>query len=656
MTDIEFDDGVADMLISAAHAAGDELRAQGPARRTAAENASEDFSGAYAMRFTEAMRTEAADRPALARSLDTLVASVRAVKASAAKERQRLEDVAAWNQREEDRKRALTMSPPSLAMPTHQPPLLFEIPPSSVPIVPEPVEATFVPRGRVRTGTGTSNGRSSADPSRLRSFASTCRANDTAAAAKESTLKAAWASFMTSCAWARVGSVSVIHGFDRYLDENAADAAWMDRVAGAFERAGGDGSLPDVFLDVEDNAHLPAGLERLFKSGLSAKQVAERWADLGYAQADERVISALPRSVLQELGNLEGVPYWARAAANTAVLDQRIAELTDRYWRRDADGMLRDQSEDVSGDLTALTSIRSSLVQGVRAGSRSLISLTTDHPPLAAVAIGNVDTARNVTWAVPGMNSSTHKMTDWANAAQNVYDRQVTVDRHGGEHAVIAWMGYKSPPIPVTGDLGVLNSASARKGGDNLADAMRGISAVRAEDMPRNNVLAHSYGTTAAAFGLTQKGVHVDSLTMVASAGIPDSIENANEIHADHVYAGQARNVLPAEWGQGDPLAIIGRNRSEDHKVDPTGSDFGATTFGADGTIGPDGAKRLAGVKDHGVHTDNGTGYLDPNTESLRNVALATTGHGNFVSPYTRKLATPFEVMSGVPLTGLATQ
>jgi len=214
---------------------------------------------------------------------------------------------------------------------------------------------------------------------------------------------------------------------------------------------------------------------------------------------------------------------------------------------------------------------------------------------------------------------------------------------------VVAWMGYKSPPIPVTGDLGVLNSASAREGGEHLADAMRGISAVRAEDMPRNNVLAHSYGTTAAAFGLTKKGVHVDSLTMVASAGIPDSIENANEIHADHVYAGQARNVLPTEWGQGDPLAIVGRNASEDHHGDPTGSDFGATTFGADGVDG------LNGVKDHGVHTDGLSGYLDTNTESLNNVALATTGHGDKMTPYTPKWATPLEMVSGHPF-GLATR
>lgn len=325
------------------------------------------------------------------------------------------------------------------------------------------------------------------------------------------------------------------------------------------------------------------------------------------------------------------------------------SDALSRWEQRARLGAPREQLEELAGDLNALTSVHDAMVQGSRDGARSLISLTADHPPLAAIAIGDVDAAENVTWAVPGMNSSTAKMTDWVDAAQNVYDRQGTVDKAGGDRAVIGWMGYKTPPIPTKGDMGVFLSEYARAGGDNLADALRGLDAVRGEDGHRTNVLAHSYGTTTATFGLTQDGIHVDSLTTVASAGLPDFVDDAGDIHAEHVYSGQARNVLPQEWGHGDPLAIVGRNLSSDHHVDPTDPDFNATTFGVDGTVDAEGGPLLTGVKDHGVHTTAGNGYLDPNTESLQNVALATTGQGDAVSPYLPKGPTPVEIFSGAP-------
>ncbi|WP_420361860.1 hypothetical protein AABM26_08430 [Curtobacterium aetherium] len=89
--------------------------------------------------------------------------------------------------------------------------------------------------------------------------------------------------------------------------------------------------------------------------------------------------------------------------------------------------------------------------------------------------------------------------------------------------------------------------------------------------------------------------------------------------------------------------------RSEDHHGDPTASDFGATTFGAAG------ADSLTAVEDHGVHTEQGAGYLDTDTGSLDDVALATTGHGDAMTPSAPKGATPIETASGYPF-GLASR
>jgi hypothetical protein len=77
------------------------------------------------------------------------------------------------------------------------------------------------------------------------------------------------------------------------------------------------------------------------------------------------------------------------------------------------------------------------------------------------------------------------------------------------------------------------------------------------------------------------------------------------------------------ERDQGDQWAHIDRDHSEDHHQDPTDPAFGATTFGADGS----GA--LKGVTDHGVETKTRSGYLDRGTESLLDVADATTGQAD---------------------------
>jgi hypothetical protein len=63
--------------------------------------------------------------------------------------------------------------------------------------------------------------------------------------------------------------------------------------------------------------------------------------------------------------------------------------------------------------------------------------------------------------------------------------------------------------------------------------------------------------------------------------------------------------------------------------MDPS---FGATMFNTDGMPGD---ASLHGITDHATSKKPpGYGYLDPNTQSLNNTALAATGQGGEVSPY----------------------
>ncbi|QKS17530.1 hypothetical protein HUN59_16120 [Curtobacterium sp. Csp2] len=623
MTTVQFDDAAADAVMRAAIAASDTLRGQGGPRRAAAESALDDFDGAYADRFRQAVLDEAQDRPKLASTLDELAGQVRTVASQAARERERIRDLAAWETR--DAQRRASAAEGTLEAVGAWGAGVFDPKPADTPVVPTPISATFSARRRTRTGDGTSTGRSSARPAALRSFARVSRSSDTAAGDRLETLRTAWAAFTASCGWARVDSVSCITGFREILAENAEDASWLDRIADAFERAGGSGSLANTALDIAASGTLPPALRKVLAAGLTPEQVVDRWSALGWSNGtgSKRDLAALPLAVQAAIGNLEGAPHWARDAANRTVLAAR----------------LRDAERTHDPQFAALKDITASLRTVDGGAPRQLIALTADEPPLAAVSIGDLATADSVTWAVPGMGSSTEKMTNWTDAAQNVFDEQHTVDK-GKTHAVVAWMGYKAPAVPVAGgtDFGVFDTKAAAAGAPALVASIQGLAAVRADRPPRTAVLGHSYGSTTAAIALSEGQTHVDAFVTVGSAGIPDDIASASDIDADAMFSGQARNVIPfLEGGKGDQWAHVGREFSSDHHTDPTQRGFGSTPFNTDGS--DDGRA----VGDHGVHTDDQTGYLDPGTESLLNVARATTDHGDDLTPYEPAGPTLFE-------------
>ncbi|WP_313546856.1 putative T7SS-secreted protein [Leifsonia aquatica] len=367
------------------------------------------------------------------------------------------------------------------------------------------------------------------------------------------------------------------------------------------------------------------------------REVAPWWGSLDPDQRDA-LIHAFPSVI----GNLEGVAYGDRDEANRIWLTDQLADAEAAlakaqeplpWWQLfggkpviDAHAKLIAEAQE---RVDALKNIQTALKAPKGGDDRFLVSLTDDSPPLAAVAVGDLDTALDVTFAVPGMGTTTEGMSGWAGSAQNLLAAQDRYDS-GTSHAVVAWIGYKTPPIPGEGGLQVLDTAYADAGATTLDKALAGFSATRG-GAPTLNVVAHSYGTTTSAIALAHPGVHVDSFVSVGSAGLPTSIDSASDIRADHVYAGQARDVIPGlEDGQGDQWAWTGRGFGN-HPVNPVDPSFGAQTFGTDS--GSNGAA----VTDHGTHTDGGTGYLDRGTESLRNVALATTGQGDQVSAYVPK-------------------
>ncbi|MGW8432064.1 alpha/beta hydrolase [Curtobacterium citreum] len=583
---------------------------------------------------------EAEDRARLAGVLVDLADQVDAAVAAAERERERQRDHAAWKARAADRERAASVAEAfagaagrSLVDAWEN---VTDREPSTEPGPRPEVDAEFRGRERARYGGGVSRGRSSADPSALRAFVTTLSGLDTAASADSERVRSAWSSFRSSCAWVTVDRASMPAGFERYVRENDEDRSWIGRIADAFEVAGGGGSLSNVALDIAATGQAAPALRQLFADGLTPAEVAERWGALGLTTADTGVFDALPTDVLARLGNLEGAPYWARSTANSLVLNQRLVDAERQI--EELEGTVAaagDGSRALARELTALyadrkavRNINAALTKKGSDGKRFLIALTGDRPPLAAVWVGNLDRAESVTWAVPGMNTTSADMTMWAKGAQNIYQEQAR--RPGSPtHAVVAWIGYETPD-----EKEVLFMGKAKAGGAQLADALRGLEAVRAGQMPEANIVAHSYGTTAAAVALAEQGVHVDRFVALGSAGLPDDLRSASDIHADHIYAARAKDAPTGKQGVGDEWAEFGREQSYAHHVDPTRDVSGVTVFGADGTTGADGTD-LAPVLHHDPLRSDLHGYLDRGTESLRNVGLATTGRDAELTPAT---------------------
>lgn len=378
------------------------------------------------------------------------------------------------------------------------------------------------------------------------------------------------------------------------------------------------------------------------------REVADWWRSLDASQS-----AALVAGASLVIGNLEGVAYSARDVANRTALQAQIEETRAALaaeeardkrnwgaargggeWRGGRGAELRDR-------LANLLNIEETLRPPVGRAPRYLLSFSADRPPLAAVSIGNPDTASNVTYAIPGMGTTTRSMTGWTNAAQNLFDEQLHAAPER-DSAVVAWIGYRTPPIPLSqGQFEVMSNDLAQEGAEKLSKALAGLVATR-DDPVALNIAGHSYGTTTGSIALTLAGTpRVETFVAMGSAGLPETIDSASDLNVDSVYTGQARNVLPGlESGQGDQWAWVGR-LSPEHPVDPASSSFGGRVFGADGDNG------MRPVTDHIalVGSGEGWGYFDLGTEALRNAALALSGRGNEASPAIPKGFTPTQEM-----------
>ncbi|GHD45877.1 hypothetical protein D9V29_08260 [Mycetocola manganoxydans] len=351
--------------------------------------------------------------------------------------------------------------------------------------------------------------------------------------------------------------------------------------------------------------------------------------------------STLPRLFITDLiheradviGNLDGASYADRDRANVRRLGSSLV-LAEADERR---ALAQLNSPSASASSARVAAEASARVESFEvllrlfapgqetATRRYLVSLdlSVDGPPLAAIAVGDLDAARYTTFFVPGMNSSVREAEDLLRGVTRI--QQASADS-----AAVLWVGYESP-----GPVDTVSTGHAEAGAVRLAADLDGYAAVRdVSGVPSElTLLAHSYGSTTAAIALAGGAHGVDAFVMIGSAGVPANIR-LDDLHLppESVYASEA---------MGDGIAGSGQFWSG--RANPASAEWGAQLFSSNGTVLDDGTV-LTAVRAHDVvgsddHTD-AEKYLGDGTESLYGIRMIATGHRGPLAPL---VPTPLE-------------
>ena len=331
----------------------------------------------------------------------------------------------------------------------------------------------------------------------------------------------------------------------------AADAELARRLT-----AVADGS----YRSIETHRSFTPGLPDAPDPNWSASQVAAWWAALTDAEK-QAIITGHP----EWIGNLDGIDAASRDQANRILLAKQLAKAqaeVDEYlknMRLTEPLPTRGVPPELLDKLNALKAIADTLADPRFAADAKLLLLDLDHGmPKAAIALGDVDHAKNVVTYVPGINTNVAEwMRYYTNQVSNIRSQAGGTNQPAPDLAAIAWLGYDEPTYLTTAQ-----TWSAGDGADKLNRFTEGIQASRlasgAGD-PHQTVFGHSYGSTTA--GMAVRDVRtgtVDDLIMIGSPGSGAQTVGEYNLTPGHAWVSGMDNG-DAVQGIG-PDAIFGRN------------------------------------------------------------------------------------------------
>ena len=424
----------------------------------------------------------------------------------------------------------------------------------------------------------------------------------------------------------------------------------LDREAAA--RLSVESEPPGMVLGEQDRLHTAIArsgsttLPALPDPTADPVQVAQWWNGL-----DDAARTALVAEHPERIGALDGLPAAARDLANRALLDdeRRRLESVATQLRAELDAMfLGGTVIDRLGVTGLFTDADAGLEQTVRKiealdaidatlahGDRQLLALDlSGREAMAAVAVGDVDTAEHLAVFVPGAGSTVQGNLQG-------YDAQVAALRdsarlhltgdsarlhltgdsarlHLTDHtdgdpsvAAVTWLNYQAPHwgwgLAFT-ERSPVSDLAARIAAPRLVDFLDGIAASRSDD-PRITTVGHSYGAVVSGLALRETGA-VDAAVFVGAPGIGTGDVTDLRIPPGSAYLVEAECDIVADVGTfgGDPSFLDGLTHL------PAGP--GTTTAGAP----------LAGITGH-------SSYLIPGTSSSHHIAGVVAGTAERSTP-----------------------
>ena len=408
----------------------------------------------------------------------------------------------------------------------------------------------------------------------------------------------------------------------------AADvAAWQSEVAAeeeamrlAFERVLTLDQVERRYGGRADPAD--AALASRPGPGAGPQAVFAWWSGLTREQ-QEALVTAAPGSI----GNLDGVPPWARDAANRVCLARDLADWDDLQRQ----GLLTPDESQWLDNARATQSALAAMGRGVDPVTGHAVETQLylydptafDGDGRVAISAGNLDTADDVAVITPGFGTDAGSAGMQGQRALTVHEASRFLDP-GRSNATMFWIGYDAPDNPPwekDGDWsGVVQERMATAGGARLADTLDGLRASHTGPPAHLTAIGHSYGSTTLGHAAHDHGVPVDDVVFVGSPGVGGDTDSAADTGVDphHVWAGANSRDPIADlgnhgWVHGETLDGAGLGD------DPAEDDFGAIRFRAESTTRADDAIGFDAFDDHSK-------YFDHDTESLHNIASIVSG------------------------------
>lgn len=410
-----------------------------------------------------------------------------------------------------------------------------------------------------------------------------------------------------------------VRGYETELDRWVTDLmAEEEAMRAAFDRVLTLEQVEQRYAGVPDPAD--EALDAMPGAGAPPADVAAWWEGLTPEQ-QEAIIAASPGAI----GNRDGIPPWARDAANTVALDRDLAD-----WGHLEDlGVLTDDErawlDNARAAQAAIDEIEGRLDPQTEASVPAQLYVydpaAFDGDGAVAVAAGDLDTAEHIAVTVPGFGTDGQSADYQANRAGDLYEATRSVDG-AGSVATMFWIGYDAPDnLPWEGEgwdgAGVAGESMAAAGGERLADLLDGLRASRDGEPAHLTAIGHSYGSTTTGLAAHDHGIPVDDLVFVGSPGVGGGTDHVSDtgVDPDHVWAGANSRDPIADLGNHGWFHLESGLDGAGLGDDPAEDDFGAIRFQAESTDRPD-------HLDFGQHSL----YFDHDTESLHNISHIVAG------------------------------